>query len=270
MTTIRRPRRLLPAGKPRFVEPGWQGSGPGLLAILRRELVAYATSPATYVFVAFFVAAAGAFTFHVGRLFDTGRADLDPFFRYHPWLWVAFLPALSMRLWSEEIRSGTLETLLSLGVALRAAVLAKFLAAWLVAGVALMLTFPVWIIVNWLGEPDNGLIATAYLMSLLTAGGLLAIGSAASAATRNAVLAYIVAGALSFILVAAGLPVITQALSGLIGRPATDVVAELGILRHFQAGERGVLDARALIYVFSLIGLGLTSTVLLLDARREG
>src|SRR3954469_20612409 len=172
--------------------------------IFRRELAGYFATPLAYVFIVVFLVLAGILTFFVGDFFERGQADLQSFFGFHPWLYLVLIPALSMRLWAEERKSGTIELFLTLPIRLGEAVLGKFLAAWIFAGIALALTFPFWLTVNFLGDPDNGVIAASYLGSWLMAGAVLAIGAAISAATKNQVIAFIVTAALVFILTVAG------------------------------------------------------------------
>src|SRR5690606_6340095 len=163
-----------------------------LTVIFKRELASYFATPLAYVFIVIFLVLAGSFTFFFGGFFQNGQADLRAFFAYHPWLYLFLVPALSMRLWAEERKSGTLELLMTLPLTLRAMVLGKYLAAWVFTGIALVLTFPIWITVNYLGDPDNGVILAGYLGSWLMAGGLLAIGACISAATKNQVIAFII------------------------------------------------------------------------------
>jgi len=120
----------------------------GTWVIFRRELASYFATPLAYVFIVIFLALAGALAYFMGNFFDRGQADLDPFFSFHPWLYLVLIPALSMRLWAEERRSGTIELLLTLPVPIAASVLGKFLASWAFAGIALVLIFPFWITVR--------------------------------------------------------------------------------------------------------------------------
>ena len=156
-----------------------------MLAIFKREFVAYFATPLAYVFIVIFLFAMGAFTFYIGHFYENGAADLSVFFGYHPWLYLFLVPAIGMRLWAEERRTGTIELLLTLPVPIWATVLGKFLAAWAFTGVALALTFPIWITVNYLGNPDNGVIVAGYIGSFLMAGAYLAISAAISATTRQ-------------------------------------------------------------------------------------
>ena len=135
----------------------------GTLTILRRELAGYFTSPLAYVFITIFLMLSGALTFYLGGFFQRGQADLQAFFLFHPWLYLFLIPAVAMRLWAEERKTGTIEFLMTLPVSTGQAVAGKFLAAWAFAGIALLLTFPIWVTVNVLGTPDNGVILATYL-----------------------------------------------------------------------------------------------------------
>lgn len=246
---------------------------PGLAsmtAVYRRELLSYLTTPTAYVFVAVFLFAIGLFTFQVGGFFERRQADLVPFFSFHPWIFMVFLPAVAMRLWSEESRSGALELLLTLPAPTWALVLGKFLAAWTVAGTALVLTAPLWVTVNILGHPDNAAIFTAYLSSLLMAGAYLAIGSAMSALTPAQVVAFVLAVLISFLLTALGLPMVSDFFSGAVGGGAAEAISRFSILYHFDAAQRGVVEFRSVVYFVSLIALCLGFTALAVDARRGG
>jgi ABC-2 type transport system permease protein len=237
-----------------------------LRAIYLRELAAYFLTPLAYVFIAIFLIALGAFTFEIGRFFETNQADLSPFFLFHPWLWLVFLPAVAMRLWADEARGGTLELLLSLPAPTWSLVLGKFLAAWTVAGAALMMTAPMWISVNWLGAPDNAAIALGYLMSFLMAGGYLAIACAISAAAGSQVVAFVLSVAVGFVFTAAGLPIVGSAL----GSGMADMLASFSLLTHFEAAQRGVLEARSVIFYLGFIGLWLSLNAIWVSARKGG
>lgn len=239
-------------------------------AVYMRELAAYFLTPLAYVFIAIFLISLGAFTFEIGRFFETNQADLAPFFLFHPWLFLVFLPAIAMRLWADEARGGTLELLLSLPAPVWSLVLGKFLAAWTVAGVALLFTTPMWMSVNWLGSPDNAAIALTYGMSFLMAGGYLAIACAMSAAARNQVVAFVLSVAVGFVFTAAGLPVVASGLSGMFGPGAADVLASFSLLAHFEAAQRGVLELRALIFYAGFIALWLSLNAIWVSARKGG
>jgi ABC-2 type transport system permease protein len=241
-----------------------------MTAIYRRELLSYLTTPTAYVFVAVFLFAIGLFTFQVGGFFEARRADLSAFFSFHPWIFMVFLPAVSMRLWAEETRSGAVELLMTLPSPTWALVLGKFLAAWTIAAAALLLTFPLWITVNVLGSPDNAAIFTAYLASLLMAGAYIAIGSAMSALTPAQVVAFVLAVMISFLLTALGLPLVLDFFSGVVGGAVAEAVARFSIMHHFDAAQRGVVEFRSIFYFVSLIALCLGFTALAVDARRGG
>lgn len=241
-----------------------------MLAVFRRELLSYVTTPTAYVFVAVFLFAIGLFTFQVGGFFDNRRADLTAFFAFHPWIFMVFLPAVAMRLWSEEARSGAIELLLTLPAPTWSLVVGKFLAAWAIAGVALLLTTPLWITVNVLGSPDNAAIFTAYLASFLMAGAYLAIGSAMSALTPAQIVAFVLAVFVSFLLSVLGLPLVQDFFSGVVGGAVAEAVARFSIMHHFDAAQRGVVEFRSLFYFGTLIALCLGCTVLAVDARRGG
>jgi ABC-2 type transport system permease protein len=237
-----------------------------LRAVYLRELAAYFLTPLAYVFIAIFLIALGAFTFQIGRFFDTNQADLAPFFLFHPWLYLVFLPAIAMRLWADEARGGTLELLLTLPAPSWSLVLGKFLAAWTVAGAALLLTTPMWISVAWLGKPDNAAIALAYAMSFLMAGGYLAIACALSAAAGNQVVAFVLSVAVGFVFTAAGLPLVASA----FGPGLAEALASFSLLTHFEAAQHGVLEARALVFYIGFIALWLTFNAIWVSARKGG
>jgi ABC-2 type transport system permease protein len=237
-----------------------------LRAVYLRELAAYFLTPLAYVFIAIFLIALGAFTFQIGRFFDTNQADLAPFFLFHPWLYLVFLPAVAMRLWADETRGGTLELLLTLPAPTWSLVLGKFLAAWTVAAAALLLTTPMWMSVAWLGHPDHAAIALGYAMSLLMAGGYLAIACALSAAAGNQVVAFVLSVAVGFLFTAAGLPLVSSA----FGPRGAEALASFSLLTHFEAAQHGVLEARALIYYVGFIVLWLSLNAVWVSARKGG
>lgn len=242
----------------------------GTGAVFMREFSAYFRGPLAFVFLAVFLLALGVFTWEIGRFFDTGAADLGAFFAFHPWLFMIFLPAISMGLWAEERARGTGELLLTLPVGVPALVTGKFLAAWSVALIALALTFPMWITVNLLGQPDNGAILLAYLVSALMAAAYVAMGAALSALTGNQVMAFIIGVVAAFLLTAAGLPVVLSGVVGLFGPGTGEAVADLSMLTHFEAAQRGVLEARALVFYLGLTAMWLTLNTLWVSARRTG
>ena len=238
------------------------------LIVFKRELKSYFATPLAYVFIVIFLVLAGVFTFQVGGFFERGQADLQAFFRWHPWLYLVLIPAISMRLWAEERNSGSIELLMTLPITLGQAVAGKFLAAWVFAGIALLLTFPIWITVNYLGSPDNGAIIAAYIGSWLMAGGFLAIGTCLSAATRNQVIAFITAALVCFIFLLAGFPFVLDFVRGILPQAIVEAIASLSFFTHFDAISKGVIDLRDLIYFGALIGFWLTATALVLDMKK--
>jgi ABC-2 type transport system permease protein len=236
--------------------------------ILRRELRSYFATPLAYVFILIFLVLANLFAFKFGNLYERGQADLSPFFWFHPWLYLFLIPALSMRLWAEERKSGSIELLMTLPVTLWQAVLGKYFAAWIFTSIALALTFPIWITVNYLGAPDNGVILAAYVGSVLLAGGFLAIGSCMSALTRNQVIAFILAVVVCFLFLLAGYPLVLDWFSGWLPQAFVDAVASLSFQKHFDSISKGVIDVRDLLYFAMLIALFLLATAITLDVRK--
>jgi ABC-2 type transport system permease protein len=239
------------------------------MAVTRRELRSYFVTPVAYVFLVIFLVLAGILTFYVGDFYDRNIADLQPFFVMHPWLYLILVPAVSMRLWAEESKSGTLELLLTLPINLWQAMLGKFLAAWLFIGLALVLTFPVWITVNYLGAPDNGIIVAGYIGSWLMAGAFLAIGACLSAVTSSQVVAFILTAVVCVLLILAGQSQVLDFFQGTLPRKLVNGVAHLSMLRHYEAIARGVLDLRDLLYFILTIAAWLTAGVLVLDLKRS-
>jgi ABC-2 type transport system permease protein len=239
-----------------------------VLTIFRREFVGYFTTPLAYVFIVIFLVMAGMLTFFVGNFFGRGQADLQPFFMFHPWLYLVLIPALSMRLWAEERRSGTIELFLTLPIRMTEAVVGKFLAAWCFAGIALALTFPFWLTVNFLGHPDNGVILASYIGSFLLAGALLAIGACVSALTKNQIIAFVVTAALAFIFIAAGSPAVLGALQGWAPQWLIDGFTQISFVSHFSAITRGVIDVRDVFYFASVIIAFLFANAILVDLEK--
>lgn len=235
--------------------------------IAGRELRAYFATPVAYVFIAIFLALAGLFTFYLGSFYERGQADLQPFFSFHAWLYLFLVPALSMRLWAEERRYGSIELLMTLPVTLWQAVMGKFLAAWGFTAVALALTFPLWVTVNYLGDPDNGVILAAYLGSLLMAGAFLAIGSCISAANRNQVVAFIITVVICFLFLVSGLGLVLDFLA-FAPQAFVDTIAGLSFLTHFAAISKGVIDLRDVVYFLLVIAAWLYATTIVLEMKK--
>ncbi len=238
------------------------------ITIFNRELASYFATPLAYVFIIIFLVMAGVLTFFVGDFFERGQADLQSFFAFHPWLYLVLVPALSMRLWAEERKSGTIELFLTLPIRLGEAVVGKFLAAWCFAGTALLLTFPFWLTVNFLGQPDNGVILASYAASWLMAGAILAIGSAVSAATKNQIIAFIVTAALVFVLTAAGTSTVLGLFRDWAPPGLVAAVAAASLFGHFTAITRGVVELPDAVYFLSLIVAFLAANALIVDLKK--
>ncbi len=237
------------------------------LIVARRELGGYFATPVAVVFIVIFLALQGALTFNLGNFFDRNQADLAPFFNFVPWVFLLLVPAITMRLWAEERRLGTIELLLTLPITQGQAVMGKFLAAWAFCAIALVLTFPFVITVNYLGHPDNGVIATGYLGALLVAGAFLAIGSALSAATKNQVIAFVLAVAVCFVFAVASSPLVTDFLSKTAPALA-EVARRVSVSDRFQSFTRGIIDLRDLIYFASFIGFWLYLNTVIVEHRK--
>lgn len=238
------------------------------LAIFRRELAGYFATPVAYVFIVIFLLAIGAFTFYFGQFFLTGRAQLDVFFGFHPWIYLFLLPAISMRLWAEEQRAGTIELLMTLPVPVMAAVIGKFLAAWVFAGIALAFTFPMWATVNFLGHPDNGVILASYFGSWLMAGAYLSIGSCLSALTNNQVIAFVVSVVVCFMFTIAGHSMVLDFFQGWAPTFLVNSVSSFSFLTHFNSIMNGVIDLRDMLFFGSLITLSLFINAVVIDLKR--
>ena len=236
--------------------------------IMRRELASYFATPLAYIFIFIFLLVANAFTFYIGGFYERGQADLDSFFGFHPWLYLFLIPALCMKLWAEERNSGTIELLMTQPVTLWEAVLGKYLAAWIFTALAVALTFPLWITVNYLGSPDNGAIFAAYIGSLLLAGGFLAVGSCMSALTRNQVVAFILGVVVCFVFLVAGLQMVLDVFRSWAPQPLVDAIASLSFLTHFESIQKGVIDIRDLLYFGMLIALFLLATSIAIELRK--
>ena len=236
--------------------------------IAKRELGAYFGTPLAYVFAVIFVALTGAFAFYVGNFFERGQADLGAFFTYHTWLYLLLVPAVAMRLWAEERKTGTIELLMTLPVTTWEAILGKFLAAWAFIGCALLLTIPMWITVNYLGKPDNGVILASYLGSFLMAGAFLAVGSCISALTKNQVIAFIVAATLCFLLVMSGAEMVLNFFRGWAPAFVVQAISSLSFLNHFDQISKGVIGLPSLIFYATLIGFFLFANMIIVEQRK--
>lgn len=236
------------------------------MVIFRRELVNYFTTPLAYVFIVIFLCLSGFFTFYLGNFFARNQADLLPFFNFHPWLYLFLIPALSMRLWAEERKSGTIELLLTLPISMFEAVLGKYLAAWAFTGISLALTLPMWFTVSYLGDPDHGAIITGYFGSFLMAGAFLAIGSCVSALTKNQVIAFVVSAVICFGFILIGF--VMDFFSGWAPQIVVDTISSFSFLTHFNSISRGVIDLRDIIFFVTLIAVMLYGNAIIIEIRK--
>jgi ABC-2 type transport system permease protein len=241
-----------------------------IVTMMKRELGGYFTSPIAYVFLVIFLLLTGFFTFTVGSFFERGEASLVSFFTWHPWLYLFLVPAVGMRLWSEERRLGTLELLLTMPITTWQAIVAKFLASWLFLALALALTFPVVITVNYLGDPDNGVIVAGYVGSLLLSGAYLAISCMTSALTRNQVISFILSVMICLFLILAGYTPVTDLLTRWANPVIVQIVAAFSVMTHFEGFQRGVLDVRDLVFFATLMAFALFTTGVIIRNQRAG
>lgn len=236
--------------------------------IFKREFASFFATPVAYVFITIFLMLSGVFSFFIGQLFERGQADLLPFFNFHPWLYLFLVPAIAMRSWSEERKSGTIELLMTLPITTAQAVIGKFLAAWAVLGLSLALTFPLWLTVNYLGTPDNGIILAAYIGSWLMAGAFLAISLCMSALTKNQVIAFILAIVLCFLFVLSGSSVVLDAFQGWAPSLVIDTVASFSFLTHFEAMAKGVLALNDVGYFVIVMVVWLIANHMIIEQKK--
>jgi len=241
-----------------------------LTTLVKRELAGYFVSPVAYVFLVIYLLLTGFFTFTIGNFFERGEASLVSFFTWHPWLSLFLVPAVGMRLWSEERRLGTIELLLTMPIATWHAIVGKFLASWIFLGLALALTFPIIITVNWLGDPDNGVIASGYVGSLLLAGTYLAVACMTSAMTRNQVISFILSVLILLFLILCGYSPVTDLLSRWASPTFVQIVASFSVMTHFDSFQRGIVDFRDLMFFGSVIGFALFTTGVIIRGLRAG
>jgi ABC-2 type transport system permease protein len=238
--------------------------------IAKREVVSYFSSPIAYVFIVIFLLLAGFFTFMVGGFFERGQANLQPFFDWHPWLYLFLVPAVGMRMWSEERRLGTIELLLTMPITPWQAIVGKFLASWFVLAIALALTFPIIITVNYLGHPDNGVIFGSYLGSLLLAGSYLSVSAMTSAMTRNQVVSFIVSVVICIFLILCGWFPVLSLLTNWASSWFVDTIASFSVMTHFESIQKGVIDSRDVLFFISIIGFCLFATSVIIRSHRAG
>ena len=240
----------------------------GILSIFKREFTSYFVTPVAYVFIVIFLFMTGVFTFYLGAFYESNQADLEPFFRFHPWLYLFLIPAISMRLWSDERKSGTIELLMTLPVSITDTVIAKYLAAWSFTAIALCLTFPMWITVNYLGNPDNTVILASYIGSLVMAGGFLAIGSCISALTKSQVIAFVISVVICFMFILSGFPMVLDLFEDWAPQAVVDAIASFSFLTHFTSIKKGVIDIRDVIYFVALITFWLYVNIVIIENKK--
>ena len=237
--------------------------------IAKREFLGYFATPLAAVFLTIFVAATGAFAFFIGGFFLRGQANLDAFFVYHPWLYLFLVPAVAMRLWAEERKSGTIELLMTLPITPAEAIVGKFAAAWAFVGLALILTFPMWITVNVLGDPDNGVILTSYIGSFLVAGAFLAIGSFVSSLTKNQVIAFIVSATACFLLVTSGMEIVQNVFRVWTPTIVSDAISSMSVLTHYDEITRGVISLSSIVFFVSIIVFALFANAVAVAQKKS-
>ena len=238
-------------------------------SIFKRELGSYFTTPLAYVFIVIFLALNGVFTFYLGGWYENEQADLQTFFDYHPLLYLFLIPALSMRLWAEERKTGSIELLMTLPLSTWQAVAGKYLAAWVFSGIALVLTFPVWITVNYLGDPDNPVIAVSYIGSFFMAGAYLAIGSCVSAFTRNQVIAFVISVVICFVFLLSGTPLVLDLFKDWLPQILVDTISGMSITTHYNSILKGVIDSRDIIFFVSFITCWLLANIIVVEMKKS-
>ncbi len=236
--------------------------------IFKREFSSFFSTPVAYVFIAIFLIMSGVFTFYMGNFYERGQADLLPFFNFHPWLYLFLVPAMAMRTWSEERKSGTIELLMTLPITTAQAMVGKFLAAWSILGLSLILTFPLWIMVNYLGAPDNGVIFAAYIGSWLMAGAFLSIGICMSALSKSQVVAFILAVVVCFLFVLSGTALVLDVFKGWVPGILLDTIASLSFLQHFEAISKGVIALKDVGYFVILIAAWLYAGLVIIEQKK--
>lgn len=236
--------------------------------LFKREFASFFATPVAYVFILIFLILSGVFTFNIGNFYERGQADLLPFFNFHPWLYLFLVPAMAMKAWSEERKSGTIELLMTLPVSAWQATLAKFLAGWAVLGLSLLLTFPLWISVNYLGSPDNGIIMAAYIGSWLMSGAFLAVGICMSALTKSQVIAFILAVVVCFLFVLSGSGVVLDAFKGWLPTMLLDTIASFSFMTHFESMSKGIIALNNLVYFVIVITVWLYASLVIIENKK--
>ena len=236
--------------------------------VFRREFASFFATPVAWVFIVIFLMLSGVFTFYVGNFYQRDQADLLPFFNFHPWLYLFLVPAMAMRTWSEERKSGSIELLMTLPIRTWQAMLGKFFAAWAVLGLSLLLSFPLWITVNYLGDPDNGIIVAAYLGSWVMSGAFLAIGICMSALTKSQVVAFILVVVVCFVFVLSGSDIVLEAFKGWLPSVLLDTIASFSFMTHFENMAKGVIALNDLGYFVLVIGIWLYASLIIIEHKK--
>ncbi|MCH2540687.1 MAG: ABC transporter permease subunit [Alphaproteobacteria bacterium] len=239
-----------------------------LLNIVKRELASYFSTPLAYVFIVIFLTLIGSFTFYLGNFFARGQADLNAFFAFHPWVYILLIPAVTMRLWAEERKTGTIELLMTLPLTTTQAVIGKFFAAWIFIFIALVLTFPIWITVNYLGQPDNGVILAGYVGSLFMSGAYLSIGSCISAITKNQVIAFVIAATVCFIFTMSGVDIVLNFFKVWAPEFLVNTISSMSFLVHFESITKGVIEIRDFLFYLSVIVFWLFLNVVVVEFKK--
>ncbi|PIR37415.1 MAG: ABC transporter permease [Alphaproteobacteria bacterium CG11_big_fil_rev_8_21_14_0_20_39_49] len=240
-----------------------------IIAVSCKELKGYFETPVAYVFMVVFLMLSGMFTFYLGGFYDAEQANLSGFFNWHPWLYLFLIPAISMRLWAEERRSGTIEILLTLPISTFESVVGKFIAAWIFAGISLLLTFPMWLTVNYLGDPDNGIIIISYIGSFIMGGAFLAVGSCISAMTQNQVVSFVISITVCFLFTVSGFPIVLDFFSALnLPQFVIDTVSSFSFIQNFDDILKGSLSLKNIVYFVSFIVLWLYINIVVIDTKR--
>ena len=239
-----------------------------LLNIVKRELASYFSTPLAYVFIVIFLTLIGSFTFYLGNFFARGQADLNAFFTFHPWVYILLIPAVTMRLWAEERKTGTIELLMTLPLTTTQAVIGKFFAAWIFIFIALVLTFPIWLTVNYLGQPDNGVILAGYVGSLFMSGAYLSIGSCISAITKNQVIAFVIAATVCFIFTMSGVDIVLNFFKVWAPEFLVNIISSMSFLVHFESITKGVIEIRDFLFYLSVIVFWLFLNVVVVEFKK--
>lgn len=240
-----------------------------IIAIAKRELKGYFETPVAYVFIVVFLLMSGIFTFYIGGFYESGQADLMPFFGWHVWLYLFMIPAVSMRLWAEENKTGTVELLLTLPISSFEAVMGKYLAAWIFSGIALSLTFPVWVTANYLGNPDNSVILAGYLGSFIMAGAFLSLGSCMSSLTRNQVISFVLSVTMCFFFIVSGFSLVINFFESIgFSQVFIDAISSFSFISNFEEISKGIISLKAMVFLISFIALWLFLNVLVVETNR--